>query len=183
MKSRWRYTLLAMTLAVTGCADSGPPPCSDPGVLEILANTTTEGELAWTPKDIQTLDWDDQTARLAGLDRGRDIRHLNSCAAILVPSKDKVWVAGQTLEPSVRKNMEMMQRTADQQCSGEPRPGMPSDPAANVLCQRLQEAAKQQQARNRRAEEGYWEPTEPRRIRYVTGRFDDGRVSAAIILQ
>lgn len=64
MKLMCRCTLLAMTLVATGCAESGPPSCSHPDVLEILATKTAAGDLTWAPEDIQTLDWDDQTARL-----------------------------------------------------------------------------------------------------------------------
>lgn len=171
-------------LSVAGYVDAAPPSCSDPQVLTSLAEQMKAGDLTWKAEDILTLDWDAQTADLAGINPVKDITRLNSCAAVMVPSKDKVWVPGQQLHPNAQKNMRSNQRTVDAMCSGNRR-GRPSDPnaATSPLCKRLQESQQRQQDHNKGVEDGGWADVEPRKIRYLTGRFDDGRVFARVILR
>ncbi len=88
------------------------------------------------------------------------------------PNRYKVWVPGQKLDARAQKNWTA---TAE--------PLRPCVRATSPLCKRLQESQQRQQDYNKGVEDGGWTDVEPRKTRYVTGRFDDGRVFAKIILQ
>lgn len=175
--------------ALGGCADTALPSCGDSAIRKMLTEQTREkaddprSDVFWTPEDIQTLDWDEQTARLIGISAISRIEHLNSCAASLMPSKEQIWTPGREIDPGVIAEIEATRKSADAACKartdGVGRTVEP-DP---VVCHSEQERAKQLSEYNEKVRTGHWVDLGPHKIRYVTGRYDDGRPFAKIILR